>query len=159
MAWPPVQPSAVVATDVTAQTTRHPDDHNKIAALLALLTPGAWQNVNASGGAAPAFVAPWANYGSVWQSARFRREGGDICRMEGMVGGGAQGATVFTLPIGFRPAQNLRFNVRVDNAGGTTYGALDIASTGVVLCVYVTGSGAFNALPLNVTWVIDPAQL
>jgi hypothetical protein len=159
MTWPLPQPSAALATDVTAQTTRHADDHNKLAALLAVLTPGPWQYVNVAGGAAPAFNSPWANYGGVYQPLRFRREGGDICRIEGIVGGNATtGTSVFTLPLGFRPANNGRMYSQVDTGTGNP-GRLDLAAAGTVTLSYLTGSGAVSFAPIYITFVIDPTTL
>lgn len=160
MAWPPTQPSAVLATDVTAQTTRHPDDHNKIAALLALLTPGTWVNISASGGAAPAFNSPWANYGGVFSPARFRREAGDVCRMQGLVQGGAIGASIFTLPIGFRPVTYARSFQQVQATTAPSFiGYVDVTPAGTVLPTVTAGSGVLVAVNLDMTFVIDPAQL
>jgi hypothetical protein len=161
MAWPPVQPSAAVATDVTAQTTRHADDHNKLASIMALLTPGAWNYVNASGGAAPAFTSPWANFGGTYQTARFRREGGDICRFEACIAGGTSGTTIFTLPVGFRPASAIRFPMTADATPAGSPARLDIsqATPGVVALTLLSGSGTISFVSLFVTFSIDPASL
>jgi hypothetical protein len=148
-----------LATDVTVQTTRHADDHNKLAALLAVLTPGAWQYVNPSGGGAPAFLAPWGNYGAPFQTVRFRREGGDICRIEGVAGGNAaNGSVVFTLPLGFRPAASIRLYSQVDTGTGNP-GRMDITAAGAITLTYLSGSGNISFAPIFCTFVIDPATL
>jgi len=159
MPWPLTQPSAVLATDVTAQTTRHAADHNSIAALLVALTPGPWQFVTPAGGVAPTFNAGWSNLGQGWQQARFRREGGDICRMEGLVlSTGAPGG-IFTLPLGFRPPQNMRFNQIWDGSGGSGHCRLDVNSAGAVSISAITGSGNVSAVSIACSFAIDPATL
>jgi hypothetical protein len=151
-----------LATDVTAQTTRHADDHNKTAALLAVLTPGPWINVNPVGGNLPAFATGWYNFGGGWQLARIRREGGDICRIEGFVAGVP--GSILTVPIGYRPAQNMRWVGGADTSAGSPAAAfcrLDILSTGVMQMSLWAGGGSGNvaAMSINMTYAIDPSQL
>lgn len=159
MAWPPPLPSQILATDVTTQTTRHADDHNRIAAITAVVVPATWQYVNPSGGAATAFVSPWVNYGAGLQVARFRREAGDTCRLEGFVAGGANGSTIFNLPLGFRPPAMVRFASCTD-ASVIGVAQLDIYPTGVVTFHFITAmTGNVAAMSLCCSWVIDPASL
>jgi len=169
MPWPPTQlPSLVVATDTSPQRTQHAADHNSLAVIANGVLATAWVNVNPIGGAAPAFVNSFANYspaqGAGWQQLRFRKELGDICRMEGLVQGGASGATIFTLPLGYRPAANRRFPITGSTtAGSPTYawGYLDVQSVGIVYATMVAGGGSGNwtAIDLWASWVIDPASL
>src|SRR6516165_1049741 len=131
MPWPPYPaPSSTAVTDLTVQRTQHAQDHNALAAFVNGMVAGPWQYVNPSGRAAPAFNSPWANYnaaGAGWQVLRFRKELGDICRIEGMVAGGATGNAVFTLPMGFRPPQIVRF-INEMTGGVTGPGRIDISN-------------------------------
>ena len=164
MPWPPPSlPSLTVVTDITQQRTQHANDHNALAVVTNGMLATAWVLVNPSGGAAPAFVSPWVNYspgiGSGWQVVRFRKELGDICRIEGVCASGASGATIFTLPLGFRPPQNI--NLACNMAGSTNgLGFISVLPTGVVYASYGTGqTGTVTAVHLNCSFVIDPASL
>ena len=159
MPWPPSSlPSLVVSTDTTPQRTQHAADHNALAVIANGVLATAWTYVNPSGGAAPAFNSPWANFGSGYQVLRFRKELGDVCRIEGAVGGGTTGSVVFTLPLGFRPAASIRFYSQVDSSAGNP-GRMDITNTGTVTLTYLSGSGNVSYAPMFCTFVIDPASL
>jgi archaellum component FlaF (FlaF/FlaG flagellin family) len=54
----------------------------------------AWRNAT--------FLGSWTNFGSGFHNAQFRRMG-DVVELRGLVRGGAQGSTIFNLPVGFRP--------------------------------------------------------
>jgi hypothetical protein len=161
MAYPPASlPSTVDVTDLTVMATRHPGDHNWIAEWLAVLAPSAWTYVNIAGGAAPAFQNAWGNYQQGWQLLRFRRECGDVCRIEGLIGGGASGAVIFTLPLGFRPAMSVRFaGVGTMSAGGSFAANLDINPSGTVQLSTFGGTNPVAAGNVNCAFVIDPTSL
>lgn len=161
MAYPPASlPSLVDVTDLTVMATRHPGDHNALAEWLAVLAPSAWTYVNIAGGAAPAFNSPWVNYQQGWQLLRFRREGGDVCRIEGLVGGGNSGSTIFTLPLGFRPALSVRFGgVASMTSGGGFATNLDVNPNGTVTISSWGGTNPVAAGTVNCAFVIDPTSL
>lgn len=58
-----------------------------------------------TGWIAPALLSGWANYGSGWTVARYRKRAG-IVYMQGLIANGTSGAAVFYLPAGFRPHAN-----------------------------------------------------
>jgi hypothetical protein len=163
MPWPPSPaPSPTAVTDLTVQRTQHAQDHNALAAFVNGMVAGPWQYVNPSGGAAPAFLSPWANFnaaGAGFQVARFRKELGDICRVEGQVAGGANLSTIFTLPLGYRPPQTVRF---IQDCGASTTNGIsriDVSATGVINPNFITAAGNVTFLAFNFTFVIDPASL
>lgn len=65
--------------------------------------PGAWHLIG--GGGEPAFSGTWANYStSPYPPARFRLCADGTVELNGMVKAGTNGSSIFTLPVGFRPA-------------------------------------------------------
>lgn len=54
--------------------------------------------------AAPAFANGWSNLAGGFQTAAYYKDRAGLVRLVGVVTGGTIGATVFTLPVGFRPA-------------------------------------------------------
>lgn len=61
------------------------------------------------GWVSPTLLNSWANFGSGFQTARYRRLAGRV-EIQGLVTGGTGPAsTVFTLPVGYRPAAALIF--------------------------------------------------
>jgi len=101
------------------QAAREEDLATRIAALerrLAGLTPERWHYVGAAG--EPAFVNGWTNYGSGHTRLRFRREGWDVVRIEGIIGnpGMTNGAHVFVLPVGYRPPERIQNPIRAEPA-------------------------------------------
>ena len=85
----------------------------------------------------PAWGTNWGNYGNSYNTGGYYRDGDGIVHLKGLVTGGSYGnsATLFTLPVGFRPGGRCLFTVITDNA----HGRLDITTTGQVI-PYV-GSG------------------
>jgi len=84
-------------------------------------------------------TAPFANYGSNWAAATYYKQNGRVC-LEGLIliNGGAQGATILTLPVTFRPAQDMH---NVCHAA---------AQAGAVNC-YRDGRVAYNYGPTYVS--------
>ena len=68
---------------------------------------------------APTFQNSWTNYGTGFNLAGYRKIG-DIVYLRGLVKGGASGATIFTLPAGFRPAYTHIVPCRASDAMGET---------------------------------------
>jgi hypothetical protein len=67
-----------------------------------------WHIVGAAG--EPAFQNAWANNGATYgePNTRFRKVGG-LVEVQLMARGGAVGATIFTLPVGYRPSGPINF--------------------------------------------------
>lgn len=88
---------------------------------------------------APTFTNSWVNYGSGYQSARYRKVG-DIVSLDGLIKDGDDLSSAFTLPVGFRPLATVEF-VGVNNLAGSY---IDIQTNGNV---YVSkGGGTYASL-------------
>lgn len=92
---------------------------------------------------APTLNSPWVNYDNAgtWQVARYRREGSNIIRIEGLIKTTANItpiSTIFTIPVGYRPPQNL-----VTAQWGSGVGA---ESSGRVTVTASNGNLDFNAI-------------
>jgi hypothetical protein len=111
---------------------------------------------------APAFVAPFQYYGAPWARPKYWVSPGDMVHLAGMLGVSvASGAfaTAFTLPPGFRPAEDEIFEgLGNDQAGGGERAIrVDVLASGVVriipalqLTAYVSLSGiSFKAKPVK----------
>ena len=120
-----------------------------------------WIEVNGSGGA-PSLVNSWANFGSGYSTAAFKREG-KLVTLKGLIAGGAANTTIFTLPAGYRPTAHRLFMAPISGvtsgpaSAGTAHthqmgfrsSQIDInATTGVVKLVNDT-LGAFAYLGLD----------
>ena len=74
-----------------------------------------------------AFLNGWANYGSIWRPASYRKEGKRVA-LAGMIQGGTMGVAAFTLPVGFRPL----FQQMLPCDSGGAYGQVQIHTNGSV---------------------------
>lgn len=68
-----------------------------------------WHNVGGAG--EPAFQNSWANYGSGYAAAAFRKDANGFVHVKGVVSGGANNTVIFTLPAGYRPGGHENFAV------------------------------------------------
>lgn len=96
----------------------------------------AWKDIGAippSGWVNATLNSPWVNYGGGWQPARYMKDGSGTVFIEGLVAGGAGPGIIFTLPVGYRPAQSLIFSTVANNS----FARIDVSSTGTV--VWSTG--------------------
>lgn len=79
-----------------------------------------------SGGSAPAFQGTWINYGAPYRSASFCRRAG-FTVLGGLVKSGAAGSTIFTLPVGYRPAASIIVDAIVNAVTDGSVAVNDIA--------------------------------
>lgn len=101
---------------------------------------GAWQT--------PTFANGWSNYGTGGhQLVRFRKEPGGV-RLVGLAKGGTSGATIFTLPDGYRPTATVAYPPGASDSGGPR---VDVRANGDV--VHLSGGVAYFAL--NLTFPTD----
>lgn len=77
---------------------------------------------------APAFENGWSSAGGGFQALRFRWLLGGGVELQGSVTGGTLGTTVFTLPVGYRPDNEIR--------------ALASDDTGATVVIRITAAGA-----------------
>lgn len=108
------------------------------AGLKASLSAGSWVS--------PTLTSGWTDFGSGYQTARYKKNAAGRVYVEGGVGGGADGssATIFTLPSGFRPSAHHRF-VQARNVNAEGMCAVEVRSDGRVVPLN-TLSGAFVSL-------------
>ncbi|ALN78612.1 hypothetical protein [Lysobacter antibioticus] len=113
------------------------------AAAIADLRKGAWQ--------VPTLNAPWTNYGDVFASAGYRRDGGRV-QLRGLVKAGAGGTVIFVLPLGFRPPAQQIYTAVSDSSAPTR---IDVKTNGEVL-VSQPSSGVLGWLSIDgVTYFMD----
>ena len=104
-------------------------------------SPAAWHEVDASG--EPAFQNSWVNYGGSQETAGFRVGHDGRVYLKGQVKGGTINTTVFTLPIGYRPANNQEF---ASLSGSPALGWVSVNDDGTVVA---NGSGTNAYVFLN----------
>ena len=93
---------------------------------------GEWQT--------PTLAGSWVAYGTPFQAPRYRKTASGIVYIEGLVKSGS--GTIFTLPVGYRPAASQLFATMTYNK---TIGRLDVGSDGVV----AMGSGSSDYFAIH----------
>lgn len=92
--------------------------------------PEPWHDVGATG--EPAFQNGWVNNDATNAPARFRKMPDGTVRLGGMIKNGTigspPGGTIFTLPVGYRPAWPMRFAA----VGNGFFSWLEVGPTGTV---------------------------
>lgn len=103
--------------------------------------------------AGEALVAPtyadanWADYGGGFTGGGYWRDALGLIHLRGLVQtsvGRAVGATIFTLPVGFRPSAQELFAVNIGTTG--THGRVDVAATGQVYIQTALAASDFVSL-------------
>jgi hypothetical protein len=102
-----------------------------------------WTNVQGGVG----YANSWVDYGGGLPGARYRKEGNKV-HLSGWMKSGTVGATAFTLPSGYRPAQ-LQGVAVVSNGA---FGYLQVNTDGTV--VLQAGNNTYASLD-NVTFFTD----
>lgn len=95
---------------------------------------------------APTLVNSWVNYGGTLCTARYRKIG-DRVEIEGFVKSGTIGASVFTLPVGYRPPLDIPFAVHSNIA----FGSLVVKAGGTV----EAQSGSNTSFGLNCSFSVS----
>ena len=97
----------------------------------------AWRVVGAAG--QPAFQNSWANYGSGYTGARFKKDKENTVFVEGLVASGATGVPIFNLPVGYRvTGGNVLFATQTN---ANTIGRLELNTSGDIYMA--SGSNAW----------------
>lgn len=92
----------------------------------------AWRNVGAVG--QPVFENGWVAYGGTHAVPAFYKDQFGWVHVKGLIRNGTMGVAAFTLPVGYRPASNLSFNVAGNYPGNAdNHGQVDVNSTGAVV--------------------------
>lgn len=96
--------------------------------------PEPWHNVGATG--EPAFQSGWVNFGGGLSTVAFFKDPYGIVHLKGQVANGTAGASIFTLPAGYRPSE------RLDPAIATSAGVASVAigSNGSILPTAAAGN-------------------
>lgn len=104
------------------------DNLNVIEKTFRITTPAQqWIKVGESG--APAFANSWVNYAGGFSTAKFRIDDDGVVHMTGLVKDGSGVPTaIFTLPPGYRPAENIHVAV----VSNSLFGNLEVKSSGEV---------------------------
>jgi hypothetical protein len=92
-------------------------------------TPEAWHTVGGSG--EPAFAAGWSNYGAPFSVAAFFKDFSGVVHLKGLVKKSSAvvaNEAIFTLPVGYRPAEQALFMAISNQA----LGRVDVATNGQV---------------------------
>lgn len=92
-----------------------------------LTVPTDWQT--------PTLNSGWSNFGSPWEVAAYRKNSSGLVTVKGLVKStNALPSTVFTLPTGFRPAENVRTASSGSTGGGDAFYSLSFQTDGSVVC-------------------------
>jgi len=105
---------------------------------------GPEQLVGAAG--EPAFGAGWKNAGSGLQVAGFYRDAENVVHLRGGIDLGGSTSTIFTLPVGYRPAATEEFSAVLDTAGGAL---MLVTATGEVNLLFINSPSTPHTLSLS----------
>lgn len=88
------------------------------------------QTYNIGVAGSPAFQNTWANFGSGFTTAAYRKDAAGFVHLSGVVSGGTMNLAIFTLPVNFRPLTNDFTQVTVCN---NLIGRVLVSHTGDVI--------------------------
>lgn len=89
-----------------------------------------WHEVGDTG--EPAFTNSWVNYGGSWSTAAFRIDAEGYVHLKGLVKNGTASTSIFTLPSGYRPNEQLLVSNSMYNGTTVTGDRLHINPTGTI---------------------------
>ena len=138
------QRTAVMNTTNQGPASYDPD-FNLVNNMGSALAATSWRNVGGAG--QPAFGNHWS---ALVTNVRFMKSKTGLVHLQGVaqsaIGSGPT-PTIFTLPVGFRPGQDLVFSInRTDNAGAITPSTVSIGTNGQVTIDSTVFYGGFNYL-------------
>lgn len=107
--------------------------------VVGLVTLDPWHQVGAAG--EPAFQNSWVNVGASDIPAAFRKSSDGKVDLRGNVKSGVTGTTVFTLPVGYRPAGGLIARYTTVSYSGS-YGASQVTVDGATGIVSIVNAGS-----------------
>jgi hypothetical protein len=95
----------------------------------------------------PTLLNSWANYSSSFNPAGYWLDALSIVHFRGVIAGGSQGTTIFTLPAGYRPQNEEAFyTANYSTATGSiAFGRFDVLPNGNVVCQTITQGGTSSA--------------
>jgi hypothetical protein len=85
--------------------------------------------INAGGGGGvtplsmqtPTFENSWADFGGVYQTARYWKDDYGVVHLEGLIANGTVNATMFTLPTGYRPSSEVIVLSSINGTAGRLF--------------------------------------
>ncbi|MDD5089981.1 MAG: hypothetical protein PHQ23_03605 [Candidatus Wallbacteria bacterium] len=86
---------------------------------------------------APALQGAWSNYGGGWSTPGYYKDSVGTVHLKGLVQGGAVPSTIFTLPAGYRPIEQLIFAAITNGI----LGRIDVYPSGAVVANTPTSNG------------------
>ena len=75
------------------------------------------------------FTNGWSNFGLGYAVCAYMKDSFGFVHLNGLVAGGAMGASIFILPVGYRPALTLD----IAAVSNTTFGMMTIGNDGTVI--------------------------
>lgn len=108
---------------------------------------------------APTLLNGWVYYGHVWNTAGYFKDSFGIVHLKGLIKNGSTGQPIFTLPAGYRPAQQ---ELHAACTNSNTIGRIDIRANGEVIMesgsnVWISLDGiTFRAAPVRFIPIFDP---
>lgn len=86
---------------------------------------------------APTLAGAWVNSGGLWEAAGYCKDANGLVRLRGMVTGGVSPGLIFSLPVGYRPAGDMRIATVANNA----FAAIEVKANGDVNAVVGSATG------------------
>ncbi len=105
---------------------------------------------------APSLLNGWANFGAGYEVCQFRKTSAGLVIVEGMLTAAAASAvTVFTLPVGYRPAAQLTVLSLINLSSSPIPGAINILANGAFQVQTVTGTVPANTCPSHIVFYAE----
>lgn len=120
-----------------------------------LINQEGWHTVGAAG--EPAFQNGWGHHDINAYAVKFRKRPDGVVQIRGMARGGASATTIFTLPVGYRPDEELIVPTLVDWNAATVPYFVSVKPTGVVTVTF--GAGSTNVWVSMAEIEFDTGQL
>ena len=125
-----------VTDEINRLTTQSNADHTDVTNLKTNTTPTAWANITV-------FTNGWVNVPG-WQATQYRKIG-DIVYLRGYIQNGTANVPAFTMPVGFRPLNNIAF-------ASAYYSGQRLAATVLVLPSGVVQPEFSGSFDLSFIW-------
>ena len=99
----------------------------------------------------PSYAGNWGDYGSGWEGGGYVKDSMGFVHLRGLIKATGAGDTIFTLPTGYRPPDDLIFTVQYYDYGtsGYVHGRVDVKPNGIVDVDYPATVGANDWVSLS----------
>ncbi|WP_440117170.1 hypothetical protein [Paenibacillus sp. QZ-Y1] len=94
----------------------------------------------------PTLVNGWTNYSDLYQPIGYYKDSHGLTHLRGLIRGGANtnGASIFRLPVGYRPKKAILFNTLTSNSTALVAATVEISPDGVVYLGFAGGNTWLN---------------